>query len=85
MKFDRSNKFDLCYYGQVKSLRLKSSVASKWASNHLWGNIYFAGEGTLLPYCTAIKQYNDIFADSMPFKTMRCIASELFIACIKLQ
>ena len=37
MKFDRSNKFDLCYYGQVNSLRLKSSVASKWASKHLWG------------------------------------------------
>ena len=31
MKFDRSNKFDLCYYGQVNSLRLKSSVVSKWA------------------------------------------------------
>ena len=25
---DCSNKFDLCYYGQVNSLRLKSSVAS---------------------------------------------------------
>ena len=25
MKFDRSNKFDLCYYGQVNSLRIKSS------------------------------------------------------------
>ena len=37
MKFDRTNKFDLCYYGQVNSLRLKSSVASKWASKHLWG------------------------------------------------
>ena len=37
MKFDRSNKFDLCYYGQVNSLRLKSSVASKRASKHLWG------------------------------------------------
>ena len=46
MKFDRSNKFDFCYYGQVNSLRLKSSVASKWASKHLWGNIYFAGDGT---------------------------------------
>ena len=23
MKFDRSNKFDLCNYGQVNSLRLK--------------------------------------------------------------
>ena len=39
MKFDRSNKFDLCYYGQVNSLRLKKSVASKWASKHLWGVI----------------------------------------------
>ena len=46
MKFDRSNKFDLCYYGQVNSLRQKSSVASKWASKHLWGNIPFAGDGT---------------------------------------
>ena len=32
MKFDRSNKFDLCYYGQIKSLQLKLSVASKWVS-----------------------------------------------------
>ena len=32
MKFDRSNKFDFCYYGQVNSLRLKLSVASKWAT-----------------------------------------------------
>ena len=32
VKLDRSNNFDLCYYGQVNSLRLKSSVASKWAS-----------------------------------------------------
>ena len=39
MKFDRSNKFDFCYYGQVNSLRLKSSVTSKWASKHLWRNI----------------------------------------------
>ena len=44
MKFDRSNKFDLCYYGQINSL--KSSEASKWASKHLWSNIYFAGDGT---------------------------------------
>ena len=45
MKFDRSNKFDFCYYGQVKWLRLKLSVASKWASGHLWGTIYFAVDG----------------------------------------
>ena len=30
MKFDRSNK-------QVNLVRLKSSVASKWASKHHWG------------------------------------------------
>ena len=29
MKFDRSNKFDFCYYGQV---------------NTFGGNIYFAGD-----------------------------------------
>ena len=43
--FDRSNKFDLCYYGQVNSMRLKLSVASKCASIHFWGYIYFAGDG----------------------------------------
>ena len=37
IKFDRCNKFEFCYYGQVNSLRLKSSGASKWASKHLWG------------------------------------------------
>ena len=53
MKFDRSNKFDFCYYGQVNSLRLKSSVASKWASEHLGGGgtIYFAGDGTSSWWC----------------------------------
>ena len=33
MKFDRSNKFDLYYYGQVNSQWLKQIVASKGASN----------------------------------------------------
>ena len=37
MKFDRDNKFDLCYYREVNSLRLRLSVASKWANKHLWG------------------------------------------------
>ena len=36
MKIDRSNTFDLCYYGQVNSLRLKSSVASRWACENIW-------------------------------------------------
>ena len=48
MKFDRSNKFDLCYYGQVNSLRLKSSVV-----NTFGGIIYFAGDGS-----TSIRSYN---------------------------
>ena len=42
------NKFELWYYGQVNSLRLKSSVASKWARKHLRSNIYFAGYGTYM-------------------------------------
>ena len=47
MKFDHSNKFDLCYNGQVNSLRLQSSVASKWAYiSAFWGTIYFVGDGT---------------------------------------
>ena len=42
-------KFDLCYYVQVNSLRLKLSVASKWASKHIFEcNVYFAGDGTLV-------------------------------------
>ena len=36
MKFDRSNKFDFCYYGQV---------------NIFGGTIYFAGDGTLEERC----------------------------------
>ena len=30
------NNITISYYVQVNSLRLKSSVASKWASKHLW-------------------------------------------------
>ena len=46
MKFYRSNKFDLYYYGQINSLRLKSSVASKWVIvNSFRSNVYFAGDG----------------------------------------
>ena len=41
MKFDRSNKFELCYFWQVNSLRLKSSVASKWTSKYLLGYVTF--------------------------------------------
>ena len=45
MKLDHSNKLDLCYYGQVNSLRLKSNVVLKKASKHLWSHNYFAGDG----------------------------------------
>ena len=46
MKFDSINKFDLYYYGQLSSLRLKLSSAWKRASNTCAGTIYFAGDGT---------------------------------------
>ena len=48
MKFGRSNKFDLCYYGQVNSLRLKSNVVSNWQVKTFGGNTYFAVDGTLV-------------------------------------
>ena len=44
MKFDCSDKFDLCYYGRVNSQQMKS----KWARKHLRGNIYFAGNGACI-------------------------------------
>ena len=50
MKFDHGNKFDLCYYGQVNSIRLKSSVASNGQVNTFGGNIYFAVDGTSEKY-----------------------------------
>ena len=31
------NNIMINYYGQVNSVRLKSSVASKWARKYLWG------------------------------------------------
>ena len=40
-----NNKTISCF-GQVNSLRLKSSVASKRSIKHLWGTIYFAVDGT---------------------------------------
>ena len=42
MKFDRSNKFDFCYYGQV---------------NTFGGNIYFAGDATLGCFMEEIEHY----------------------------
>ena len=54
MKFDRSNKFDLCYYGQVNSLRLKSSIASKWASKHLWGYHLFCWRWYIYSYASKL-------------------------------
>ena len=51
MKFDRSNKFDLCYSGQVNSLRLKSSAASNGQANTFGGNIYIAVNGTCRVEC----------------------------------
>ena len=44
--FDCNNKFDMYYYGQVNSLRLKSSLASKWQVNTSGDTIYFAVDST---------------------------------------
>ena len=33
-------------YVLVNSLQLKLSIASKWASKHLWGTIYFDVDST---------------------------------------
>ena len=40
------NNITISYYVQVNSQRLKSTVASKWASKHLCGTNYFAFDGT---------------------------------------
>ena len=66
MKFDRSNKFHLCYYGQVNTLRLKSSVASKWALSIFGGNIYFAGVGIERDNFSEI-----VLSTGIPLKIMR--------------
>ena len=34
------------FYGQVNSILIKSSAASKWATKHLWGYICFADDDT---------------------------------------
>ena len=36
------NNITICYYEQVNSLRLKSSVASKWPSKQRWGYHLFS-------------------------------------------
>ena len=59
MKLYCSNKFDLCYYGQVNSLRLNSrrvnGVASKWANKPYGGVNYFASDGTCNSYTVGYK------------------------------
>ena len=40
------NNITISYYRHVNSLRLKLSVALKWASNTYRGTIYFAVGGT---------------------------------------
>ena len=71
MKFECSNKFDLCYYGQVNLLRLKSSVDS----NTFGGNIYFAGDGILALYNNHVKSSSD-------FKTKMQYSEHLGKKCL---
>ena len=66
MKLDRSNKFHLSYYGQVNSLRLKSSVASKSVFSTFGGNIYFVGVGIERDNFSEI-----VLSTGIPLKIMR--------------
>ena len=92
MKLDTSNKFALSYYGQVNSVRLKSSVASIWASKHLWDNIYFAGFGTsrvsvglaICQYCADVWS-NTVFALRFLRKGGNLFIAEPNACCILLQ
>ena len=68
MKFDRSNKFVLCYYGQVNLLLLISSVALKWVNTYIpIPEIYFAGDGT---YNKVLDENIDLF--SSIFRLLTC-------------
>ena len=64
-----------CYFGQVNSLRLKSCVVSKWASNHFWGTIYFASDGT--EFTNSMKFLNEK-VESLPFSTFLPITGMSF-------
>ena len=44
------NNVTISYYGQVNSVRLKSSSASKWASKDPWHTIYFAVDHHIFHY-----------------------------------
>ena len=46
MKFDRSNKFDFCYYGQVIRYGWNRVYLRNGQVIISGGNIYFAGDGT---------------------------------------
>ena len=58
MKFDPNNKFDLCFYGQVNSPRLRSSVNRRWY-------IYFAGDGTYFAVSSQMIAYG-LFPENGP-------------------
>ena len=46
MKFDRSNKFDLCYYVQVNARQIYRVQLLNGQVNTFGANIYFADNGT---------------------------------------
>ena len=47
MNLHAHNNLWLCYYGQVNSVQLILSVASKCSSKNIWGTIYYAVDDSI--------------------------------------
>ena len=56
-KFAHNNISQICYCGQIS---LQSAAANCTFSDNVWGNIYFAGDGTVGTYIkmSLSQQYN---------------------------
>ena len=85
MKFDRSNKFDLCYYGQVNSLGLKSSVALKWANKPLWGYHLFCsnGDAWISVACMGFVYLEYTYISSSIKKFYWSVPTRIFLKCFQ--
>ena len=85
MKFDRSNKFDLYYYGHFDLLRMKSSVASKWARKHLLGVTFILL--AMLQNLTYTSLFRNMIAkgDSQDMRKFQVIPKIFIIALVLLR
>ena len=78
MKFDRSNKCDLCYYGQVNSLRLKPSVAWKWISTLSPLGVTFILLAMVLLWICYLGQLKACHMNSFTFNCLLCCLNSWF-------